>query len=63
MEENRYIRDLNMVIKVFKEPFQTMFPGSKVGCTCILIKDIITIHYFYIFMLNSSHILHINILV
>ena len=29
-EERQYTRDLNMIIKVFREPFTKLFPGSKV---------------------------------
>ena len=30
LEETQYIRDLKMIIKVFREPFAKLFPGSKV---------------------------------
>lgn len=30
-EERQYIRDLNMIIKVFREPFDKIFPKSKVS--------------------------------
>ncbi|KAK2158014.1 hypothetical protein NP493_1829g00018 [Ridgeia piscesae] len=29
LEETQYIRDLKMIIKVFREPFAKLFPGSK----------------------------------
>ena len=31
LEENQYLRDLLMIIKLFREPFATLFPGSKVA--------------------------------
>ena len=30
-EETQYMRDLNMIIKVFRAPFQKLFNRSKVG--------------------------------
>lgn len=30
-EENLYLHDLNMIIKVFRAPFAQHFPKSKVG--------------------------------
>ena len=30
MEETQYLRDLNMIIKVFRAPFADLFPRSKV---------------------------------
>lgn len=30
-EETQYMRDLNMIIKVFRAPFAKHFPRSKVG--------------------------------
>ena len=30
LEEKQYIRDLNMIIKVFREPFCKLFPKSQV---------------------------------
>jgi len=30
LEENQYLHDLNMIIKVFRAPFAKHFPGSKV---------------------------------
>ena len=32
MEETQYLRDLNMIIKVFRAPFADLFPRSKVKC-------------------------------
>jgi son of sevenless-like protein len=29
LEEDQYIRDLNMIIKVFRQPFAKLFPRSK----------------------------------
>jgi hypothetical protein len=31
LEENQYLHDLNMIIKVFRAPFEQHFPGSKVN--------------------------------
>ena len=31
LEENQYLHDLNMIIKVFRAPFYQHFPRSKVG--------------------------------
>ena len=31
LEENQYLHDLNMIIKVFRAPFAQHFPRSKVG--------------------------------
>ena len=30
LEETQYLRDLNMIIKVFREPFASLFAKSKV---------------------------------
>jgi len=30
LEENQYLRDLNMIIRVFREPFVRLYPRSKV---------------------------------
>lgn len=30
MEETQYLRDLNMIIRVFRAPFAKFFPRSKV---------------------------------
>ena len=30
LEETQYVRDLNMIIKVFRQPFVKLFPRSKV---------------------------------
>ena len=30
VEETQYLRDLNMIIKVFRAPFADLFPRSKV---------------------------------
>ena len=30
LEETQYVRDLNMIIKVFRQPFVRLFPRSKV---------------------------------
>lgn len=30
MEETQYLRDLNMIIRVFRAPFANLFPRSKV---------------------------------
>ena len=32
LEENQYLRDLNMIIRVFREPFVRLYPRSKVDC-------------------------------
>ncbi|KAL4237772.1 Son of sevenless 1 [Mactra antiquata] len=29
LEENQFLHDLNMIIKVFRQPFASLFPGSK----------------------------------
>ena len=31
LEETQYVRDLNMIIKVFRAPFAKLFPRSKVS--------------------------------
>ena len=31
VEETQYLRDLNMIIKVFRAPFADLFPRSKVS--------------------------------
>lgn len=31
LEENQYLHDLNMIIKVFRAPFAKHFPNSKVS--------------------------------
>ena len=31
LEETQYMHDLNLIIKVFRAPFATLFPRSKVG--------------------------------
>lgn len=31
VEETQYLRDLNMIIKVFRAPFADLFPRSKVN--------------------------------
>jgi len=30
LEENQYLRDLNMIIRIFREPFVRLYPRSKV---------------------------------
>jgi len=30
LEENQYLRDLNMIIRVFRDPFVRLYPRSKV---------------------------------
>ena len=42
LEETQYIRDLCMIIKVFREPFARLFPKSKVrthhlGCLLVFV--------------------------
>ena len=32
LEENQYLRDLNMIIRVFREPFVRLYSRSKVYC-------------------------------
>lgn len=34
-EETQYMRDLNMIIKVFRAPFVKHFPKSKVNITSV----------------------------
>ena len=43
MEETQYLRDLNMIIKVFRAPFADLFPRSKVKCwtgKCVCVCDL-----------------------
>ena len=39
VEETQYLRDLNMIIRVFRAPFADLFPRSKVrqrrGLACV----------------------------
>lgn len=35
LEENQYLHDLNMIIKVFREPFAKHFPNSKVSASLL----------------------------
>jgi len=37
LEENQYLRDLNMIISVFREPFVRMYSRSKVCCHMLLV--------------------------
>ena len=32
LEENQYLRDLNMIIRVFRDPFVRLYSRSKVYC-------------------------------
>ena len=44
LEETQYIRDLDMITKVFKRPFVRLFHGRKVNVLfCIGYSDIISI--------------------
>ena len=35
LEENQYLRDLNMIIRVFRDPFVRLYPRSKVWMTLV----------------------------
>jgi son of sevenless-like protein len=37
LEETQYMRDLNLIIKVFRTPFATLFPRSKV-CNVVVME-------------------------
>ena len=39
LEETQYMRDLNMIIKVFRDPFEKLFHGSKVSVIALLVSN------------------------
>ncbi|XP_060570683.1 son of sevenless homolog 1-like isoform X2 [Ruditapes philippinarum] len=51
LEENQYLHDLNMIIKVFRAPFEQHFPGSKDLEN--IFSNILDIHQFTAKLLSS----------
>ena len=43
VDETQYLRDLNMIIRVFRAPFVELFPRSKVSKT-----EVTNFHYFHV---------------
>ena len=46
LEENQYLRDLNMIIRVFREPFVRLYSRSKVYC---LFQELLAIMLLLVF--------------
>lgn len=58
-EEKQYIRDLNMIIKVFCEPFVKIFPKSKVRCFSFIIRlycEGTSKNYIKILVISTKHL-------
>ena len=49
LDETQYLRELNMIIKIFREPFIKLFPNSKV-CS-ILYCTVHVVHRFTMLLL------------
>jgi len=43
LEENQYLRELNMIIRVFREPFVRLYSRSKVSNILMLLIILLTI--------------------
>lgn len=48
LEENQYLRDLNMIIRVFREPFVRLYSRSKVCCRWQVLLIMLLIIYLYL---------------
>lgn len=53
LEENQYLHDLNMIIKVFRAPFETHFPGSKVNIKKISKFFFLYLIFFWLWQPNT----------